>query len=96
MNILNDFVSAHLYTLFVCLFFFGSFVFFSCFLFTFPIAVDIVLVCCYIMVVGDWFAWSVAAMVGSECVAFFFFVCLFVCLYTLQIYTKTYMYTYIW
>ena len=63
---------------------------------SYPIAVDIVLVCCYIMVVGDWFAWSVAAMVGSECVAFFLFVCLFVCLYTLQIYTKTYMYTYIW
>ena len=61
---------------------------------SYPIAVDIVLVCCYIMVVGDWFAWSVAAMVGSECVAFFLFVCLFVCLfiYFANIHENVYVY----
>ena len=80
------------------MFFFGSFVFFvSCLRFLSP------LILCWfavIMVVRDWFAWSVAAMVGSACAAFVrSFVCLFclfIYLYTLQIYTKTYMYTYIW
>ena len=96
-NILNDFVSAHLYTLFVCLFFFGSFVFFSCFLFTFPI-VDVVLVCCYygcarlVCVVGCRHGWFGVCGVRSFVCLF----CLFIYLYTLQIYTKTYMFTYIW
>ena len=93
MNILNDFVSAHLYTLFVCLFFFGSFVFFSCFLFTFPI-VDVVLVCCYygcarlVCVVGCRHGWF------RVCGVFFF--CLFVCLfiYFANIHENVHVYIY--